>query len=389
MSDLVETNEKGVVWSNRYKYEYDNASTWLAEVLDGSMRTHFEFSYHNQELFSADGTPLGAVFRNSLEEAEKIARRKPNLAFELRRREIEQQEYSDMLKMASGELANTMVVISDFPEELADAQEDVLGFNVSRKQTMLRVISRQPDGKIAITTQSLDRSERFALEAIYEDFGFIPAAGELLAQRIYLDCDEEDQRYLIDRLMGIYDRALSARYGGQWQAGRKRQTANNTYEFVLQQHDLIDLFVNTRLESVVRAEHMRYNLAAAIKERYDKSNQTLSALFYEQDISAAVYRATHDASLLNELVLAGRAAYNRGNVFSGCGLSAIVNNLSQAEEQLAQLGFGNKTNETTTYKFDKKAYCVVCQKPPKKGERPKLCGPCSICRTCDAKLAGN
>jgi hypothetical protein len=49
-------------------------------------------------------------------------------------------------------------------------------------------------------------------------------------------------------------------------------------------------------------------------------------------------------------------------------------------------GVGSQSKSGENYKFNKKAYCVVCQAPPKKGEAKKWCGPCSICRPCDKSL---
>jgi len=96
--------------ADRYLYEYDNTATWLAEVLDGSMRTSFEFHFD----YGHDGTPLSKVFNDSLHDAERLVNEKPNLLFGLRRRHIERQEYSDMRAMARGELSNTMVVFQTF-----------------------------------------------------------------------------------------------------------------------------------------------------------------------------------------------------------------------------------------------------------------------------------
>ncbi len=365
---------------NRYLYEYDNISTWLAETLDGNMRTSFEFSFYGNELYGHDGTRLGKVFYDSLSEAERIARERPNLAFQLRRAHIEEQEYQDMLKMGRGELPNTMIVVSDFPPELMDAKEDVGGYNVSRKQTMLRVIYLRPDGRLVMTSQSLDLSDPYALDAIYDYFGIKPQPGERLGQRIYTKLQAEDQPYIIDKLMGVYDRTLSERYGGNWQAGRKGQNTSNTYDFVLRQHDLLDMFVMARLNNPSAAEEMLYNLAAAI-ERRKTSEETPhhSALLYS-NLSQGY--AMTDA-LQYELMIAGSNARANGRSYSGCGASLSGGGEMGTLEQLHQLGYGNKLKDKDEYKFDKKTFCRICQDPPKPNDKPKMCGPCNICRACD------
>src|SRR6185312_9732947 len=114
-----------------------DTATWLAEALNGNMRTSFEYSTDGLELYGEDGGAVGEIFDGAVTAAQEIVKRNPGLLFELRRRIIERGEYDDMLAMARGEF-NTMVVVSDFPPELMGAQEDVGGYNASRKQTMLR-----------------------------------------------------------------------------------------------------------------------------------------------------------------------------------------------------------------------------------------------------------
>lgn len=352
---------------------YNNASTWLAETLPGSLRTSFEFSFDGHELYGQDGSPLAPVFRNAIIDAEAIAEQRPNLVFELRRRYIEAEEYDDMLAMARGEAPNTTVVVSDFPHELQTAAQDVGGYNVARKQTMLRVINRQNDGSIKITTQSLDLSDRPALEAIYGYFNIWPQQGELLGQRIHDDIDGQEQPYLIDRLMGIYDRQLTENYGGSWFAGRASDHAPDTYDFVKQQHDLLALFVGSLLTDKTAAEKMRYDVAATMAKR-------LSLLQIIESPATLPYMQT--IPLEQEIAQNGAEARARGLGFSGCGGTVGV----ETGDQLKQSGYGSKTNESTTYSFDKKMYCVVCQAPPSKAEKPKMCGPCGICKACDFRL---
>src|SRR5690606_34211814 len=121
-------------------------------------------------------------------------------SYELRRRYIEKQEYLEMLEMMRGDRLNTMVVISDFPPELMNATKDVGGYNVTRKQTMLRVLTKNPDGSLSMYSQSLDGSDRRALESIYYELGYAPEQGELLGQRMHVNVSPDQQKVLIDRL---------------------------------------------------------------------------------------------------------------------------------------------------------------------------------------------
>ena len=129
------------------KQTYEDMTTLLAEAVESPMRTPFEFTFDGSDLFAGDGRPLTPIFDEAITEAEQIAEECPELDFEIRRRQHDRDELDDMLAMARGELPNTMVVVSDFPSELMNATKDVGGYNVTRQQTMLRVLTWR-DGRI-------------------------------------------------------------------------------------------------------------------------------------------------------------------------------------------------------------------------------------------------
>ena len=331
--------------------------------------------------------PLGPVFENSLRDAKRLAERQPSLHFELRRRKIEAEEYANMLAMMDDDSPNTMIVVSDFPPELMNAQKDVNGYNTTRRQTMLRVITRQDDGVLRMVSQSLDRSDRTALEAIYTYFGRTPKAGELLGQRIHVELAEEEQSCIADQLMGIYDRSLSESYGGDWHAGRQYDGWRNTYEFVKSQDELLGLFVKARLNDPNEAERLRYGLAAAMQRRFENRRRHPIAVSDEINFHPGLA----STMLRRELRVAAEEAASEGREFSGCGISLKQNKgmgePTDTEAQLGQSGYGNKPDkESSSYDFDKRMYCVVCQSPHKEDEKPKMCGPCGICRACDTRI---
>lgn len=312
---------------DRYLRTYNDVTTWLAETLDGSMRTPFEYQFDGQELYADDGSALGHIFEDSIRDAAVLAARDPVLAFEQRRRGHELDEYHDMLAMARGELPNTMVVISDFPPELMDAREDVGGYNISRKQTMLRVLTWQ-NGRLQMFSQSLDGSNRQALEAIYTQFDVTPRAGELLGQRIHADLAPDDQAYLTDRLTGVYDRSLAAQMGGAWYAGRQ-EVQHDTYKFVISQHQLIDYFVQAEMRGNLHNED-KYNAAALLSKRFEAYKRPEITIHEADVLIAGMGR-----NLEWELHAAGQEAREVGKVFSGCGSSVA------AAQQLAEAGYGN------------------------------------------------
>lgn len=355
----------------------NDAETWLAEVLDGKMRTPFEFVFDGQELYANDGGACRPIFEDALKDAHVIAEASPNLSFELRRRKKEMEEYYDMLAMVRGELPNTMVVVSDFPPELMDVHEDVGGYNVRRKQTMLRVLTSR-DGKISMTSQSLDLSNREALEAIYQHLGVECESGELLGQRIHLDASLERQEFLVDELMGVYDRSLQQQKGGMWHAGQRDVRPRNTYEFACQQVDLTHMLADEFLKESYNSEVV-YGIAATARKRY----MGQAEVHLLQD-SIYMDPQVRQQLLQKEIMQATTEARVEGIVFSGCGTSVGVS--LGTEGQLSTNGYGNKTSAETKYSYNKKMHCVVCQAPPKEGESKKMCGPCGICRSCDTKL---
>jgi len=343
----------------RQRIETDT-TTWLAETLHGSMRTSFEFSFDGVELYGKDGRALGAIFDDAITEARMLAEQNPSLLFELRRRLIEKGEYEDMLRMARGELPNTMVVVSDFPPELMAASQDVGGYNTSRRQTMLRSLTRQPGGSMRITVQSLDGSNRQAQEAIYTSLGERVKTGELLGQRIYRELPTEWQDNVINNLTSTYDESLRQQYGGAWHAGI-RQTPQraiaDTYAFAVSQHDLIDWFTEQKLANPQGAEELRYKLAAAMEARYERHVRRTQARSIDFIPGAVSFRqivsvervVSGRPNLIQELQQAETRALRLGKTYSGCG--ATVSGMRRGmrrrwvenEDETDELGYGNKS----------------------------------------------
>lgn len=333
METLKETHQPYFDHEMRHRHD---AETWLAEVLDGRMVTQFSYNYDptNNELYAEDGSGLTEIFKTAISDAEKLAQKNPNLGFELRRRHLEDDEREDMLGMMQGG-SNTMVVVSDFPAELMNATEDVGGYNVSRKQTMLRIITRGEDNNLTIKSLSLDGSNRAALEKIYEHFGLAAEDGELLGQRIYEDLDPYQQEFLSDSLVNIYDESIQEQFGGEWRAGR-RQPDNpiNTYDFVCAQTDLIDHYVEQKNNPTLDGEMLQFAVAAEMERRWLESEQVPGD---GQPQPKLIGPSVRDFE--HQLWLSAMSARAEGKVYSGCGAS-----VGGAEGEMGQLGYGNKAN---------------------------------------------
>jgi hypothetical protein len=326
---------------------YNNVTTWLAEGLNGSMRTPFEYFFNGQELLSEDGQNLAEFFTEGINEARQLAIDNPMLAFEERRRVIEADELEDMLKMARKELPNAMIVVSDFPEELMDAADDLGGYNVTRKQTMLRVVVWTGE-TIKLYSQSLDGSNRQALEAIYADLGFMPQPGELLAQRMHLNALDSELPFVIDHSMNIYDAELEAQTGYKHHAGQKLLTSRqtiDTYNFACAQTDLVERAIGQVLIGTFDNKAM-YETIATVNERYEDACRGVAIA------TPAIYRANRqlvegEFNHLLELEIKQAASHARleGKVFSGCGFTVGPISGAAAVEQLGEAGYGSKSTE--------------------------------------------
>lgn len=331
----TQQRESVEVQFNQQERLYHDTTTWLAEALEGFMANKFEYTFDGNELYSSDGTPIGTIFKDAIADAKKLG---PELSFEHRRRLLEHEEYQEMLDMMSGSDFNTMVVISDFPPELMNAQADVGGYNASRKQTMLRVLSKTTDDKLHMESQTLDASNRDGLEAIYSSLGFIPAEGELLGQRMHLQLAPEDQEFLKAQLTGVYDRKMEEQFGGVWHAGRKQGKKLNTYDFVLEQQDLLTVYFDS-VEKFGEQPGLLGDIVATMDRRYDarlkSDSYTESTTHYYEDSARHV--------LMQEMLLAGQRARQIGKTYSGCGLT--VGQEDDTDDQFNKLGFGNKSEE--------------------------------------------
>lgn len=329
----------------------DDIVTQFSELVDGSMRTDFELSYAGGELYGRDGRAMGLVIEKALESAEELARKNPQLDFEVRRRTLESEEYNIMLAMARGEAPNTMIILSDFPEELVDSQVDLGGYNVTRKQTMKRLLLRLPNGNIKMFSQSLDGSDRQALESIYEAFDQEVEPGELLGQRIQVDLPAEEQDYLADRLTGIYDRSLSKQYGGEWYAGRRPVDYRNTFDFVRKQSDIIDACVQLQLENKLDSS-LLYDMAATMQSRFTNEKFGVASLM-QRMVSVS------PEMLYHEVQLAGNHARESGMTFSSCGSTLRPEGAEMGtDNDLEQAGYGNKSDSDDCEFISKK--CPMC-----------------------------
>ena len=315
--------------------------TQFSELVDGNMRTSFDLLFDGVDLYGPDGRGLDQVTKNGLSSARALAKEVPQLSFGIRRSSHELNERNDLIKVAQGNAPNTMIVPSDFPEELWSAEEDIAGYNVKRKQTMLRVLVRQPNGVIRMHSQSLDGSNRKALEAIYERFNLIPEPGELLGQRIQVNLNTEQQASIVDELTKTYDKSMSEQFGGEWYAGRRPADIRNTYDFVCKQTDLIDACIRSQRNGEMSDQFM-YSVAATMERRFKEDKLNITSLI-------PGLKNVNKMSILQELEKNGQLARRAGMSFSACGGTLNPDGFNE-ELGFLNTGYGDKDdNENCTF----------------------------------------
>lgn len=339
--------------------------TQFAELVNGNMRTDFELRLEGHDLVGEDGRSMLEVNEKGRQDAKEAVRENPQLWFEIGRRDHDEDEVHELIGMAAGYGPNTKVVVSDFPDALMDTEKDVGGYSVTRKQTMLRVYIRKEDGVLQMFSQSLDGSNRQGLEAIYSRFDKVPEEGELLGQRIDKELSEDEQVNLVDELTGIYDRELSAQFGGEFYAGRRPADLRNTYDFVCAQEDLIEECIRLEKNGWLTDKFM-YDTAALMNKRFKllKTEQAIPVIK-----TAVAYNEAEIAMLHQQLRVSGVEARQRGESFSACGVTLNGNGLDGSLESLMKLaGFGNKsldeedTEESGSCEFISKE-CPECHEP--------------------------
>lgn len=356
---------------------YEDETSWLAETLNGEMRSSYRFELLEGELYAREkaidgGETLRHLKTMYLEGAEcaKIrAASDPRVSFEIERERHHLEELTLMEEMAAGRAPNTAIIISPFPEELSGEQEDdIQGYKPKLRRSMVRLITFSSSGDVTVTSQSLDHTDRATIEAVFTSWDMeLPShasTNDILSRRITRNMPPGWQKTALDNIKRTWDESLAQRFGGDWQAGR-RQSQGNTWEFVLQQEDLLrdhldqiaDLIGLARSGdswSIDALADARYKTAAAMKRRYDGN-----------------VRDSYGGDTTSEREAAGAAAQASGQTFGGCGLTveASISTAATAESQLAQLGYRARVEF-------KPGDCRVCLKSTKVGE-------CSVCMECE------
>ena len=388
---FLNTYEKGNHVQNQEQYPHptqyneqlrlrNDIETLYAESLCGSMRTPAIYDYDPLavELYAEDGGLLGSVFENALKDIEQKAVEYPEFNFEVRRRRHERAEYDEMLNMMDNESTNTIVVVSDFPAELQDANQSVGGYDIDRKQAYIRVLAKDGD-KLYLYSQSLDGSDRHALEQLYTELGYQAKPGELLGQRLQITLDPQDQHLLIDRLTATYDDMLQQNTGVKHYAGIPMYNIDpiDTYAFVKKQSDIIGLSITMHASGELTYKK-QYDMMALLRERYEKAKQgVMEEIQYAKNNIG--HLALQHAVVEQQSQQAGTKAQAEGRGFSFCGQTMRASQAAEATDQTGAAGYSS-ANKTATAEDKFGPLEFKCQKGHwNKRPRNELIDNCKTC----------
>jgi hypothetical protein len=354
--------------------------SYLVEGIGRAARTTFVLRRQESELKLFDRgqwRSYSGMLMTGLKIAKDEALKDPRRQFLAERAREDLQHAYQMQGLQPGQ---QYVWYSAYPHQEAARYGEAFikncGFVPERKMGFLYRASCNEDGDIVLESQTLDRSDGEAFEAA-------------------MGAAEHDAMADMDTLVRTYDGTLAKKHGERFYAGRRgAEMENNAWQELRQQHDLIEYFLD-KLEVLAAAklpEHELernikkhiYGVWAAFKRRLD-TKAAAPDVVWKNNMPVG-----HWAMLEQEVSQAFNQFAREGRVLVGCGGSVSMlggeeNVLNAEGKDVFDAIFGGK-NTSETYKFDKRMYCVVCQAPPKESEPKKMCGPCGICKKCDAGL---
>lgn len=373
--DLIEV---GFVRDETKERVLEEDLSLVVEGIDKPSQTTFVLKRENNELvYYNDGKwqPYLSMLYQGHQIAKREAEIDPRKTFKLNRASDDLLDGYKMQNLSPGERHSWS---ADFPREETEKFGETFikseGFNPNRKLGFLYQAICNEDGSVTLQSQTVDRCELGAFKAVEEAINIDPE----------LD---------IDGMTRVYDGYLSQQYGGYFFAGRREaEVGENAWQDVLKQRRLIEYHL-IRLEEIARLP--KHEIATANKihlvslwSMFEKNIIGKQVEFdpnshLELTSSAMlVYRQAAD-NAFNEFLLSGKPLI-------ACGGELIIEKtmkdiLEASDKELFESVFGRK--KSAEYSFDKKMYCQVCQKPPKKGETKKYCEPCGYCQDCDKKAA--
>jgi hypothetical protein len=364
----------------------DQESSHISEVLPGVVNTRFNFEIREGNLFAIQPngvTDWRQMHENGVARARSMAELNNEFKFY---EEISKAELSEALaqeQLASYETPVAMITLSLCGDDVASEQAlKKLGRDPDQKRAFLRVSwTNGKDSQIYLDSRSVDGMTLADGKQFLKELGAeLPEGASSLdvlsTQVLFNGLGESDLSNLADKLVDSYDQKLFEKTGIKHKAGRSESDARDTFEFVLQQNDLLNVHMESLCELAKRnlplpvmaqyTDNLRYDIMASFKQRLEGN--------WEER-----------GSLVDSVTNAGGAERASGTVFNGCDTSIGSN----TNGNLTQTGMANAQNpENWVWK---KGKCQVDECPSRKNNNLVDVGPCDVCKGCqrlfDSKMS--
>lgn len=350
-----EKNQESLQWQRLRTDQLTEAS----ERLNGVMENVFEYERKDND-FWFQGQALRPIFERGVRNAAELVSEKPQYALELARRQIELGQLNEQLELrrhVDWYDPVVLVHISPTPDAVLEGSVDLNAYDTVRKKIMVRITEPTTHG-VRVTSLSLDRGDRVALQAVGDMFGVaIPDAAtseDILAMSFVAAKSEFGGVRPAQVIRERYDQALAMQYGGKWYAGRQDTSVVTTIQKLLRFPKLLD-----------RHTDEIFALKRQFGDQFRWTPQYEQATY---NYLAAVEQAYTTGVIATKLSDAGGAAQAAGVMFarSDCPSGGLSH--ASAETVLATQGIGEHHRH-----FDRCQACLT----------EKMVGPCRVCDDCE------
>lgn len=359
----------------------DEDLSFMAEVADSPARTNFalgrgtneELLYFNQNQW----TSYTGMLVTGLEVARQEARHDPRRSFLADWAARDLQIGYQMRALQPGQRLSWT---NGYPHDVAARYGEQFmrdcGLRPDRRMGFLYQAVCHEDGTVELWSQTIDRSDTQALQAVERAVQYDP------------DLD-------IDGMLRVYDGTLRKQHGGNFYAGSTAyEKHENVWQRILAQEDLINYYMEG-LERIADSPITgRTILEQKVKEHVIGAwvlfEKRFKGLHAERGSTQYVPLTFQQLDHLAQVGVQEFVDQNRALV--GCGGDITIakngnlNSMDMTDARDAIFGGSSSGGGAENYSFTKHMYCVVCQAPPEDKAAKKMCGPCGICKECDGKI---
>jgi hypothetical protein len=357
----------------------DQETSHISEVLPGVVNTRFNFDIRDRKLFVLQ--PHGVTDWRKMHEmgvarAQSMAEISSNLKFYEDIAKAELQEAITQEELITKGKPAAMVTLSLCGEDVGSSHAlKKLGRDPDQRRAFLRVYWTDGVNKqINLDSRSVDNMALVDGIAMIKGLGKELPDGanslDVLSSRVIIeDLSESEMSSLADKLVDSFDRKLLKRTGNKHKAGRSEVDAQDTYNFVLEQEDLINVHMESLCELASRdlplsilaeySDDLRYDIMASFKRRMKGEWEECG-------------------SLADSVSNAGGAERSIGTEFRGC--ETIIG--AKSSNNLTETGMANAQNPEN-WRWEK-GKCQIPECPNRKENKTVDVGPCDVCAGCQS-----